>query len=142
MAQLQNNEPSRPRQIVALVDDDEQIVQALQLMLTLKGMQSSVHASAESLLNALTVQEGRLLLPMDDGTLGELTAAVLDLNLPGMNGVDLVLRLRAMQPDLKMVMITAALQGILQERGAHLQGVACLSKPFMLESLEQALFGS
>jgi CheY-like chemotaxis protein len=64
---------------------------------------------------------------------------VLDLNLPGMNGADLVVALRRMQPELMIVMMTAALEEQLKERAQDLQGVTLLPKPFTLESLERAL---
>ena len=142
MTQLQKEQAwAKSSQWVAVVDDDAQIAQALELLLSLKGVRASAHASAESLLSCLTVQQGRWLLQTADGETGALAAAVLDLNLPGMTGVDLSLHLREVQPDLKVVMITAALNDVLEQRGDDLKGVTCLSKPFDLESLEKALFG-
>lgn len=128
--------------LVALVDDDAQIVEALKMLLSLQGVNTSVHASAESLLSSVSPSPGGLQLNAVDGAAGVLAAVVLDLNLPGMSGADLVLRLRALQPELKIIMITAALDDVLQQRGGDLQGVTCLSKPFSLESLEAALFGA
>ena len=127
---------------VAVVDDDAQIAQTLKLLLSFKGVRASVHGSAESLLASVSLQHGRLQLDGSDGEAGVVAAVVLDLNLPGMSGADLVLRLRALQRDLKIVMITAALDDVLRKRGADLQGVTCLSKPFSLESLEAVLFGN
>ena len=58
MAHMQTNESiARPR-CVALVDDEVQITQALQTLLSLKGVPTSVHHSAESLLQALQVRDG------------------------------------------------------------------------------------
>lgn len=125
--------------MVALVDDEVQIALGLQAVLSFKGLASSVHDSAESLLQALTERDGRLWLPGEDGTLAQLTAVVLDLNLPGMDGVELAVRLRSLQPQLRLVMITAALQDRLQERAQDLQDMTVLSKPFTLEALEHAL---
>ncbi len=139
MTKLQADEPLAPKQVVALVDDEVQIAQALQALLSFKGVSSSVHHSAESLLQALVVADGELYLKGEDGVPALLGAAVLDLNLPGMNGADLVVALRRLQPRLQIVMITAALDGKLQERAQDLQGVTVLSKPFTLESLESAL---
>lgn len=138
MPQSQTGEPQASAQMVALVDDEIQIVQVLQALLSFKGHASSVHASAESLLQALTVREGEVWLPDRVGTPRRLTAAVLDLNLPGMDGLDLATHLRRLQPQLRLVMITAALQDTLQERAQGLDMVV-LSKPFTLEALEQAL---
>ena len=116
MVQLQTDKPLAAPQVVALVDDEVQIAQALQALLSFKGIASSVHDRAESLLEALQVQDGQLVLPGPDGVPAVLQAVVLDMNLPGMSGADLVLALRRLQPQLRMVMITAALDEKLQER--------------------------
>lgn len=140
MVQMGADEPQSLPQCVALVDDEEQITQALQTLLSFQGVSTSVHHSAESLLQSLQVRNGQLCLQLADGTAAALQAVVLDLNLPGMNGIDLVLTLRRLQPQLRMVMITAALEGTLQARATDMQGVTVLAKPFGLESLEAALF--
>jgi DNA-binding response OmpR family regulator len=140
MVQMGADEPQSLPQCVALVDDEEQITQALQTLLSFQGVSTSVHHSAESLLQSLQVRNGQLCLQLTDGTAAALQAVVLDLNLPGMNGIDLVLTLRRLQPQLRMVMITAALEGTLQARATDMQGVTVLAKPFGLESLEAALF--
>ena len=137
MAQTQTND--QMPQWVALVDDELQIVQALKALLAFKGISSSVHESAESLLAVVSQQGGKLCLKTDDGSMVVLDSVLLDLNLPGMNGADLVVALRAMQADLRIVMMTAALDEQIQERAQDLQGVTLLSKPFSLESLERAL---
>lgn len=128
--------------VVALVDDDAQIAEALKLLLSLRGALTSTHDSAESLLLALSKESGYWVLQDNQGRIPmPLHGAVVDMNLPGMSGVDLVLRLRAHCPNLKLVIITAALDQLLMERGHELNGVTCLPKPFALEALETALFG-
>ncbi len=126
-------------QLVVVVEDEAQIALALQTLLSFKGIASSLHESAESLLSALSLRDGRLWLTSGDGTSAMIKSVLLDMNLPGMNGADLVLELRRMQPDLLMVMMTAAQEEQLKERAPDLQGVTLLSKPFSLESLERAL---
>ena len=140
MVPLDTTEPLTLPQCIALVDDEVQITQALQMLLSFKNIPTSVHHSAESLLQILQPRNGQLCLQLADGTLAELHSVVLDLNLPGMNGIDLVLELRRLKPQLHMVMITAAIEDTLQARGIDLQGVTLLSKPFSLDSLEAALF--
>lgn len=142
MVCMQTSEPGVLPPCVALVDDEVQITQALQMLLSFKGVHTSVHHSAESLLHALQIREGHLWLQRDDGALAQLQAVVLDLNLPGMNGIDLVVALRQLHPQLRMVMITAAIAETFQARMTDLHGVTLLSKPFGLESLESALFAN
>ena len=75
----------------------------------------------------------------DEGHRAMVRSVVLDMNLPGMNGADLVGALRHMQQDLQIVMMTAALEDQLKERSQDLKGVTLLSKPFSIESIERAL---
>lgn len=139
MAQANTDQGLMPQGMVALVDDEVQIVQALKALLSFKGVAASVHESAESLLAALTQRDGQLWLADADGEPTRLGAVVLDLNLPGMNGADLAAELLRRRPQLPIVMITAALDEKLLARVRAMQGVTLLSKPFTLESLEQAL---
>lgn len=138
----QGDESWKQSHWVAVVDDDAQIAQTLKLLLSFKGLRTSVHGSAESLLSSLFVQQGRWWLQTPEGETGALGAVVLDLNMPGMSGVDLMLHLRQQQADLKIVMATAARDELLRERPLDMQGVTCLSKPFSLEALEAALLGA
>ena len=126
-------------QLVALVDDEPEILQALESLLAFKGVACSVHESGESLLEAVTLLEGQLWLPREDKQLARLNAVVLDINLPGMSGADLVQALRRLQPQLKIVMITAALADQLQAGAQDLQDFTIVYKPFRLETLEKAL---
>lgn len=143
MVQLHTDDNIAPPHWVALVDDEVQITQAMQMLLSFKGVSSSVHHSAESLLQSLQVRDGQLWLQCADEAHVLLQSVVLDLNLPGnMNGIDLVTELRRLQPQLRMVMITAATEETWAARKTDLLGVTLLSKPFSLESLEAALFES
>ena len=139
MAQANTDQGLMPQGMVALVDDEVQIVQALKALLSLKDVAASVHESAESLLAALTQRDGQLWLADADGEPTRLGAVVLDLNLPGMNGADLAAELHRLRPQLPIVMITAALDEKLLARVQAMPDVTLLSKPFTLESLEQAL---
>lgn len=140
MAELEKNGPRALPMCVALVDDEVQITQALQTLLTFRRIPTCTYHSAESLLQAIQPHDGQLQLQLADGTLAKLEAVVLDLHLPGMNGVDLLLALRRLQPRLRLVMMTAAVDPSLQAQLAQFEGVTLLTKPFSLESLESALF--
>ncbi len=128
-----------PLELVAVVDDEPQILQVLEAVLSFKGVPSSLHGSAEALLDVVKPIDGRLWLRTDDGRSACLKAVVLDMNLPGMSGADLATALRRLQPNLKIVMITAALPEQLQAHALDLEGVVVVRKPFRLETLEQAL---
>lgn len=129
---------------VALVDDDEHIARALELWLQISGCAPSLHLSAESLLETLELREGQIwvpVTPLDDEPerMAPLVAAVMDLNLTGLNGFELARRLQSMAPSVPLVVITAATGDDLLRHGAVPDGVSCLRKPFRLDELEQAL---
>ena len=129
---------------VALVDDDEHIARALELWLQVSALSPSLHLSAESLLESLQLHEGQVWVPVT--TLDEsptrwapLVAAVMDLNLTGINGFELARRLRELAPQVPLVVITAATDEDLARHGAIPDGVVCLRKPFRLDELERVL---
>lgn len=124
---------------VAVVDDESDITLAIETLLSFRGLRCSSHHSAESFLNATSVHDGRLWLQMADGVRAAVGVVLLDMNLPEMNGADLVMALRRLQPDIRLVMMTAALNEVVDTRMADLQGVTMLEKPFTLEALEKAL---
>ncbi len=126
---------------VAVVDDDEQIAAALGTWLELSGLRPIRHASGEDLLQA--VDEALCIAdPQDPTRRLPLQCAVLDLNLAGMNGLELARQLRARQMTLPIVIITAMSREELERYGPPPPGVSLLKKPFDLDALEQALFRS
>jgi CheY-like chemotaxis protein len=131
--------PTQSRTMIALIDDDEQICLALRDWLELLEQPARYYLSAEALLADLIQGADGLCLRGAGERHAPLRAAVIDLNLPGMNGIDLAKALRLKDPLLTLVLITAAAwEGQVQAEAGEL-GVACLRKPFMLEALEQAL---
>lgn len=138
MSMTQNDVDSFPA-VIALVDDEVPITQAIQTLLSFKGLASIAYDSAESLLSELTFQDGHLFLTMANGAQAKVSAVLLDMNLPEMNGANLVVALRRLQADVPLIMMTASLQQVLDARTADLDGVTFLKKPFTLDSLEQAL---
>jgi DNA-binding response OmpR family regulator len=78
---------------VLIVDDEPEILAALQTYLDLNGYEVSICPNGESAL--LKSRETQFHL------------ALLDVNMPGMDGITLLRRLKAQQPSLQAVMITA-----------------------------------
>jgi len=105
-----------------IVDDDEQLRQALVQRFTRLGMAVTPAASGEEALS----QAGRQ----------RYDVALLDLNLPGMSGLDLLGQLKERQPELEAIMLTAhagidtAIQAM--RKGAY----DYLTKPFQFADLE------
>jgi two-component system, LuxR family, response regulator FixJ len=64
---------------------------------------------------------------------------VLDLKLDGMSGLDLLERLRAAASPVPVILLTAHGDGDVQRRALELGAVAFLTKPFLPETLIQAV---
>lgn len=128
--------------IVAVVDDDPHISHAVGIWLMMQGLQTSHYMCAESLLQAIRLQEGNLCLPygFNDSVRSPLVGAVLDVNLPGASGTELAQTLRNVDPLLPIVMITAQSDYETECAGQLPQNIPCLQKPFDLDDLECALF--
>jgi DNA-binding response OmpR family regulator len=131
-----------PRGIVAIVDDDPQVSRALGLWLDLQGLRAVHHISGESLLQSIHQDDGVLTLHLGSikPLVIPLVGAVLDLNLPGITGIELAKALRRQSPALPLVVITALREEERARYGAPPPGVRCLKKPFDLDALEDALF--
>jgi DNA-binding response OmpR family regulator len=128
------------RGIVAIVDDDPQISHALGLWLELHGLRATHHMTGESLLH--TLRSGLLPLHTDSSGPAEfrLVGAVLDLNLPGITGIELACTLRGLSPQLPLAIVTALRDDERVRYGNPPSGIRCLKKPFDLDALEDALF--
>jgi FixJ family two-component response regulator len=129
------------RGVVALVDDDPEIREALGGWLLLCGLEGAPHASAESLLAALLDQGGRLELRVEGvhAAARRLLGAVVDVKLPGRSGVDLARLLRQRAPALPLALVTALSDEEIACYGNPPADVRCLRKPFELDALESAL---
>ncbi|HUT19468.1 MAG TPA: response regulator [Anaerolineae bacterium] len=107
-----------------LIVDDEAIV-AFFLMEGLQGLGDEydvrTSASAESALEQ--VQHGRFDL------------AVVDYRLPGLNGLDLIRRLREISPETHTIVITAYSSPELEHEALRLRASRYLEKPFRIQDL-------
>jgi CheY-like chemotaxis protein len=127
------------RGIVALVDDHELVGRALSMLMDVKQLESIHFDSADALLQTLELRDGHIWL-QGKGAKLQLKFAVIDMNMPGMNGVALAHRLRDMAPQLRMVLMTASMPHERRPFGPLPEGVPCLTKPFRLEDLEKIMF--
>ena len=121
----------RPRLLIAVVEDEESVRKAFGRLLRSAGLGVDTYASGEEFLQALPGRlPGRLLL---------------DLQLPGMNGLTVQSRLRESNFKLPVVFVTAT--GALGARNQAMQSgaTAWLHKPVddrvLLETITQALSG-
>jgi len=117
---------ARTAMTVLLVDDDELIRSSMRGVLEVLGHQAVVAASGEEAL--AQVQAG--LAP---------DVAILDMNMPGLGGAQTLPRLRALRPDLPVLLATGRVdQAALDLVRGHSR-VALLGKPFSVAELREQL---
>ena len=111
---------------VLLIDDDELIRDSVPPMLELYG-HSTVTASSASMAMGL----------LEKGL--EVDLAILDLNMPEMDGAEALGPLRALRPHLPVLIATGFLDARTEESLRRHTQVHSLSKPFTMDELERSL---
>jgi len=116
--------------LIAIVDDEEALRQATESLLRSAGFKAKSFGSAEALLRSKS-----------RATAGCL---VLDVNLPGMNGLELQLELIRNGCAIPVVFMTAQHddQGTMRERALRAGALAFLQKPFGDEDLLRTVRGA
>ena len=111
--------------VITIVDDDESIREALRSLIRSVGFKAETFASGEEFLNS--------------DRLPETACLILDLQMPGISGLELQRRLAGLQNRVPIVFITA--HGNEEDRRRALQAGAVdfLRKPFSEEALLEAV---
>jgi two-component system response regulator FixJ len=117
--------PGRPP-FLLLVDDDDPVIDSLAFAFELEGFRVIACADAESALDAD--------IPQGPGCM------VIDLNLPGMDGLELLAALRARGATAPVVLITTHPTAKVRER-ARAQGALIVEKPLITDALLDAVRG-
>lgn len=115
----------RTRYTVFIVDDDLSVRDSLSLILSLKGFRNATFACAEDFVRALQ--------PDWSG------CAVVDLKMPGMNGLELQQMLASREPPLPVVIISAHGDVASSRLAFKADAVDFLEKPFDDEQIVQAI---
>ena len=111
--------------LISLVDDDESIRRTTTLLIQSFGFQAAAFESAESFLKS--------------GQLHETSCLIVDVQMPGMNGIQLQRHLAASGYKLPIIFITAYDNKESRKQALQAGAIAFLGKPFSDELLLQAL---
>jgi FixJ family two-component response regulator len=115
--------------VIYIVDDDEAVLRALSRLVQSAGMRAKTFASSEDLLS--------------HGYRGEAGCMLLDIQLPGMSGIELHELLLASGHHPAVVFITAHPESRFKERAAGIPAIDFLEKPFddraLLDAIDAAL---
>ena len=101
---------------MSIVDDDLSVRESLKMLFESAEFDAEVFASAEEFLSA--------------GHLGESACLVLDVQLPGISGIELQNRLRADGNNITVIFITAHPDEHTRELAMHAGAIRFFSKPF------------
>lgn len=115
------------RQIL-VVDDEHEVCRSLQEYLSLKGYEVAYATTGEAAWEIIRHQPPMLVL--------------LDICLPGMGGVELLVRLKDAWPDLPVLMVTAVNEQELGRQTLKLGALDYITKPIDLSYLETSILAS
>jgi len=113
------------RKLISLVDDDQSIRRTTTLLIQSFGYQAAAFESAESLLKS--------------GQLQETSCLIVDVQMPGMNGLQLQRQLAASGYNIPIIFITAYDNKESRQQAMQAGAVAFLSKPFNDELLLETI---
>lgn len=113
---------------VWIVDDDEDMIHAVQLMLKLLDCNVTGHLSARAATQALLAG-------------GQPDLMLLDINMPEVSGLDMLefLRRRAEWKDLPIIMLSSEAAEVTVDKAIALGADGYVSKPVTIEELENVL---
>ena len=115
--------------LISVVDDDGSVRRTTKLLIESFGFQTAVFESAESYLNS--------------GLLGETACLVVDIRMPGMDGLELQRRIAAVGCSVPVIFITVCDDEESRGRAMLAGAVAFMAKPFsdvqLLEAIRSAL---
>ena len=117
-------EPTDSR-LVAIIDDDELFRRSIERLVRSAGFMVEAFESAEDFLQ--------------HGDLDRTACAILDMKLPGMNGLDLQQRLIARPSPMPILFISAHDETLMRAKALRAGAIAFLQKPFDNSALLDAL---
>lgn len=117
------------RRWVAIVDDDELFRRSIERLVRSAGFRVEAFGSAEDFL--------------EQSNLDRTACAILDVKLPGMNGLDLQRRLMSRPRPMPIVFVSAHEEAVMRATALSNGAIAFLKKPFddsmLLDALAQSI---
>ena len=124
MESYQDRNPTE-RLLLSVVDDDESVRESLPDLLREFGFAARAFSSAEEFLSSDSVEQTKCL--------------ILDIAMPGMNGLDLQRELRRRGQDIPIIFITGQKDEAIREQALKDGAANLLYKPFSDTALLEAL---
>lgn len=114
-----------PTARILVIDDNPHVVDILGTYLREEGY---------GVLGALTSDEGLKLAILSRPEL-----VLLDIALPGTNGIELLKRIRSINPTTRVIMVTGNIDPVLVRKALELGALAYIDKPFDLAYLKRVI---
>ncbi len=111
--------------LISVVDDDESIRRTTTFLIESFGFRAAAFESAENFLKS--------------GQLHDTSCLIVDVQMPGMNGLELQSELAAVGYNIPIIFITAYENKASRRQAMHAGAVAFLGKPFSDEQLLQTV---
>lgn len=111
--------------IISVVDDDQDVRESLEMLIDSIGLEAKIFSSAEEFL--------------DSGILADSTCLILDVQLPGMSGIELQAKLSDLGCQVPIIFITAHSNLMTRERALRAGAIQFLDKPFSSDALLSAI---
>ena len=124
--QIKEEDP-RKKETVMLVDDDDSVRIVTSKMLQKLG------------LNVVSAIDGREAIEIFREGYMDIVAVLLDLTMPGMNGVETCRELQKINPDVKVILASGYSKDVVSLRFTDNEEVYCLQKPYTLTKLRSVL---
>src|SRR5262245_43758983 len=128
---MNDNKKTNLKPLIAVVDDDSSLRESTQLLLRSAGYRAEVFASAREFLDSPRIEETACL--------------ILDVRMPGMDGLELQRFLNEAQRQIPIIFITARANENEEQRARKAGAVDFLRKPVndekLLSAIETALNG-
>ena len=117
--------PTTPAARILVIDDNPHVVDILRSYLREEGY---------GVIGALTSDEGLKLAILSRPEL-----VLLDIALPGKNGIELLKRIRSINPTSRVIMVTGNIDPALARKALELGALAYIDKPFDLAYLKRVI---
>jgi len=117
-------EVAKAKPVILVIDDDPAVGNSLKFALEVEGFSVRLYPTGAELL--------------DEKDMPESGCLVADYHLPGMNGLDLLARLRERNVRLPAILITTHPSAAIRRRAA-LAGVRLIEKPLLSDTLFQCI---
>ena len=122
---MNDNKKTNPNLLISIVDDDSSLRESTQFLLRSAGYRAEVFASAREFL--------------DSSRLAETACLILDVRMPGMDGLELQRFLNEAQRQIPIIFITAHATENEEQRARKADAVDFLRKPVNDEKLLSAI---